>query len=283
MDQIRIENLELFCNHGAKPEENVLGQKFYVSATLHLDTRKAGLTDDLAASAHYGKVSRRIKAVMENNTYQLIERCAEVLARTILLEFPSVQGIDLEVKKPWAPIGLPVEYVSVCVHRRWHTVYLSIGSNMGDRRGYLYLAVERLSGMEEVRVTKKSDYIVTKPYGNVEQEDFLNGCLELRTLLSPHELLAALHEIEAMAGRERKIRWGPRTLDLDILLYDDRILDSKTLTIPHREMHLRRFVLEPLSSIAPYAVHPLYHCSVQELWERLQAGETGENTVEKGK
>lgn len=271
MDQIRIENIELFCNHGALPEENVLGQKFYVSAVLYLDTREAGKTDDLTKSVHYGEVSKCIKSIMENNTYKLIERCAEVAARRVLLEFSLVCAIDLEIKKPWAPIGLPVDYVSVSIHRQWHTAYLGIGSNMGDKEEYLNFAIEQLKEVNDIRVEKVADYIVTEPYGDVEQDDFLNSCIQIHTLQTPEELLQTVHDIEQKAGRERIIHWGPRTLDLDILLYDDWVIDSEDLVIPHKEMHLRQFVLEPLVEITPYTMHPVYGCSVLELWERLQS------------
>ena len=92
---------------------------------------------------------------------------------------------------------------------------------MGDKRGYLRQAVESLNQTEGCRVEQVSDFIVTSPYGGVEQDDFLNGVLKMETILTPLELLDRLHEIEKEANRERIVRWGPRTLDLDILLYDD--------------------------------------------------------------
>ena len=105
-----------------------------------------------------------------------------------------------------------------------------------------------------------SDFIVTAPYGGVEQDDFLNGAMRIRTLLTPFELLDRLHEIEAEADRKRVIRWGPQTLDpgLILLLYDDEILDTPQLHIPHIEMHKRDFVLKPLAQIAPWVRHPIY-------------------------
>ena len=115
-----------------------------------------------------------------------------------------------------------------------------------------------------------SDYLVTEPYGGVEQEDFLNGALSLETFLSPEELLDVLHGIEAAADRRREVRWGPRTLDLDILLYDDLVLDLPQLTIPHREMHLRSFVLDPLRQIAPWKRHPLLGLTVESMAEKLR-------------
>lgn len=118
---------------------------------------------------------------------------------------------------------------------------------------------------------KVSDFLVTAPYGGVEQDDFLNGALALKTLLTPQELLERLHEIEQEAHRERLIHWGPRTLDLDILLYDDLVLDTPDLIIPHVEMHLRDFVLIPLAQIAPWKRHPVLGLTVSQMLADLQA------------
>ena len=178
-----------------------------------------------------------------------------------------MEQVELEIKKPWAPIGLHVESVSVEISRKWHTAYIALGSNMGDRREYLDTAVKKLDGVRGCRVTKVSGYIETEPYGGVEQDDFLNGALELRTLLPPEELLEKLHVIEAEAGRERIVRWGPRTLDLDILMYDDLVMDTPDLTIPHKEMHKRDFVLEPMVQIASHVRHPLKGKTMEELLE----------------
>lgn len=257
MDKIHIKGLELFARHGVYPEENTLGQKFVVSACLYTDTREAGLTDRLEASVNYGEVCCRITDFLTEHTFCLLERAAELLARDLLLTWPSLRKIDLEIAKPWAPVGLPLQTVSVEISRGWHTAYIALGSNMGDRQAYLDGAVDALRKHPDCRVGKVSDYLVTAPYGGVEQEDFLNGVLELQTLLLPEELLAALHQIEQEAHRERLIRWGPRTLDLDILLYDDRVIDTPDLHIPHIEMHLRDFVLIPLAQIAPWVRHPL--------------------------
>ena len=106
---------------------------------------------------------------------------------------------------------------------------------------------------------------MTKPYGGVEQDDFLNGAMEVRTLLTPEELLAELHRIEAEHGRERVLRWGPRTLDLDIIFYDDLVMDSDELTIPHIDMQNRDFAVDPMAEIAPYKRHPIYGKTMKEL------------------
>lgn len=265
MDRITIRNLVVFAKHGVFPEENVLGQKFVISAVLYTSIRKAGLTDELAFSVNYGEVSHFMESFVAGHTWKLLESVAENLARALLLTFPQVEQVDLEIQKPWAPIGLPLDTVSVAVSRRWHRAYIALGSNLGDKKGYLDLAVKRLRERENCIVQAVSDYVVTAPYGGVEQDDFLNGALELRTTLEPEELLEALHEIEQEANRVREIRWGPRTLDLDILLYDDLVLDTPELHIPHIEMHLRDFVLIPMAQIAPWKRHPLLGKTMTEL------------------
>ena len=267
----KTSHLEVFANHGVFPEENKLGQKFLVSAVLYTDTRKAGKTDDLTASIHYGEVSAFITKYMKEHTYQLLERVAETLAEEMLKSISGLCKIDLEIKKPWAPVGLPLKTVSVKISREWHTTYIALGSNIGDSETYLNEAVEKIGQIPTCTVEKVSSYLVTEPYGVTDQPDFLNACLKMRTLLYPEELLKELNRIEKEAGRERIIHWGPRTLDLDILLYDDIVLEEDDLCIPHVEMHKRSFVLEPLAEIAPYKRHPVYGKTVREMLEEIQA------------
>lgn len=269
-DKITIKGLEVFANHGVYPEENKLGQKFVVNAVMYVDTRGAGLSDDLDLSVNYGTVCHQITDFLTANTYKLIERAAEELARHILINNPLVREIDVEIEKPGAPIGLPLETVSVKIHRGWHDVAIALGSNIGDTKRYLDDAVAKVGELPDTKVIKVATYITTKPYGGVEQDDFLNSAMTIRTLLTPTELLDKLHDIEKEAGRERIIHWGPRTLDLDILLYDDLVMDTKDLTIPHIEMHLRDFVLKPLSEIAPWLRHPVYGKTVTQMLSDLK-------------
>lgn len=268
-DQIKIQDLEVFANHGVFPEENTLGQKFLISAVLYTDTRKAGQSDDLKASIHYGEVSAFINRYLKSHTFKLLERAAEALAEELLLHTLGLEKVCLEIKKPWAPIGLPLKTVSVKIERGWHTAYIALGSNLGNREQYIKDAVKALDTVRGCSVEKVSSLIETPPYGVTDQADFLNGCLKLRTLLSPGELLTELHRIEQEAGRERIIRWGPRTLDLDIIFYDDLVWESDDLCIPHVEMHKRLFVLEPLCEIAPYKRHPVYGKTVWEMKEEI--------------
>ena len=268
-DEIHVQNLEVFANHGVFQEETNLGQKFLFSLTMYTDTRKAGKTDCLEASIHYGEVSSFITEYTKKHTRKLIEAAAEDLATALLLHYPLLKGVTLELKKPWAPVGLPLETVSVKISRFWHRAYIALGSNLGDKKAYLDQAIKALKQHKECRVQKVSSYLVTEPYGGVEQDDFLNACLSLDTLLSPEELLDLLHEIEQAAHRERLIHWGPRTLDLDILLYDNEVLETEDLIIPHVEMHKRDFVLKPLAEIAPNKRHPILGKTIGELAAQL--------------
>ncbi len=270
MDQIYIENLEFFGHHGVFEEEAALGQKFIVSAKLFLDTRKAGKVDELTESLDYSEVCKKIKEIVERERVKLIECLAESIAEKLLLSFDVLKEVEITVKKPWAPVLVHMDNVSVTIRRRWHKAYLSIGSNIGDREGYLDLAVDYLNNEKDTKVTAVSDYIETEPYGDVEQDDFLNGALEIETLKSPGELLETAMAVEKEAHRERLIHWGPRTLDVDILFYDDEIIMEEDLKIPHVEIPKREFVLEPMAAIAPYYIHPVFHKSIVELLEKLR-------------
>lgn len=265
LDQIHIKNLEVFGRHGLFPEENRLGQKFIINAVLYLSTRKAGLNDDLTKSVHYGEVSHFMTNYMTEHTFGLIEAVAEQMACAVLLQFPALSRITLEISKPWAPVGLPLEAVSVEITRGWHRAYIAAGSNLGDREAYIRQGIKSLGDRKDCIIERVSGLIETKPYGVEEQPDFLNGMLEVRTLLFPQELLEALHQAEQEADRERKIHWGPRTLDLDIIFYDDCIIDEEALQIPHPDMENREFVLKPLAELAPYLRHPLTGKTVQQM------------------
>lgn len=269
-DKITIQNLEVFANHGVFPEEQTLGQKFLVSAVLYTNTRLAGQTDDLTASIHYGEICQKIDAFLREHTFQLLERAAESLAEHLLLTTLNLCQITLKIQKPWAPIRMPLETVSVEIHRGWHTAYIALGSNMGDKEQYLKQAVQSLNDLPTSQVKQVSSFLITEPYGVTDQDPFLNGCLCLRTLLTPRELLEELHRIEQNAGRKRIRRWGPRTLDLDILFYDDLILGEKDLCIPHIDLANRDFVLRPMCEIAPYLHHPVTHKTIREMLTDLE-------------
>ena len=268
-DKIFIERLQVFGRHGVLSEENTLGQMFFITAELGIDLMAAGKSDDLDKTVNYAQCCAVIKDICENNTYKLIETLAEKTAERLLCEFPLIYSVRLRVDKPSAPIGLPLDSVGVEIYRCRHTAYIALGSNMGDKRGYLENAVKWMDKDEKCRVLRVSPFIVTEPVGGVEQDDFLNGCLCLETLYTPDELLDMLNALEQRAERVRAVHWGPRTLDLDIIFYDDAVIQTERLTVPHALMHTRGFVLEPLAEIAPYAVHPVFGKTVRELLDML--------------
>lgn len=270
MDQIRIRELEVFARHGVLPEENRLGQKFLLDVLIDTETREAGKTDDITQSIDYAKICRSITDFMQEHTYKLIEAAAEEIAEMLLLNYDKIQSVEIELKKPWAPIGLPVETVSVRIKRGWHKAYIALGSNMGDKKAFLDGALDSIGKIKGCQLLAISDWIETEAYGGVEQDDFLNGVAAVRTILPPYALLEELQRIEKEAGRERKIHWGPRTLDLDILFYDKLILEEEKLVIPHPDLQNRCFVLDPMMQLAPYYRHPVTGESIKEMWEKLK-------------
>ncbi|MBE5907005.1 MAG: 2-amino-4-hydroxy-6-hydroxymethyldihydropteridine diphosphokinase [Lachnospiraceae bacterium] len=270
-DIITIDHLLVFGHHGVYSEETALGQKFYVTAKFYLDTRAAGLDDELEESVNYGTLCNEINAFFQTHTYKLIEAVAEHLAAHLLMYDEKIRGVELTISKPWAPIGLPVDTVTVTIKREWHTAYIALGSNIGNKAAYLIEAIEQLGQIKGCRVERVSDFIVTEPYGGIKQDDFLNAVLKMETLMKPEELLIVLHSIEATANRVREIHWGPRTLDLDIIFYDDEIYQSKDLVIPHVDMEHREFVLQPMCQIAPYYMHPVYRKSMKQMYDELLA------------
>lgn len=270
MYKINIDNLEFFGYHGVMSEEKTLGQKFLISVELLLNSSYTSYNDDIQSVVNYYEVCKLIEKITTTEKFNLIETLAETLAERILIEFYKIHSVKVRVSKPNAPIPMHISNVSVEISRAWHTSYISLGSNMGDKKQYLNNAIKDIAQNPLCRVMSISEFIDTKPVGNIPQDDFLNACICIETLYSPHELLEMLHNIENKAGRKRIIKWGPRTLDLDIIFFDDLIISDGMLTIPHTEMQNRFFVLQPLKEIAPYVVHPVYKCTVAELLTRLE-------------
>ena len=268
-DEIRIDNLKVFAHHGYFQEEKEKGQNFFINAVLYTDLSKAGGSDKLEETVHYGLVCEFMDRFMKEHVFDLIEMVAEQLAKALLLQFKGIDHLALEIRKPEAPIDLPFESVSVKIERGWHDAFIAFGSNMGDKRTFVDQAIANLKADECFRDMEVSDYYITDPYGGVQQDDFLNGVLRVKTLYGPYELLDRLHQEENQAGRKREIHWGPRTLDLDILFYDDLIHTDPKLVIPHPDMANRTFVLKPMVQLAPYHIHPLKRQTMKEMLERL--------------
>jgi 2-amino-4-hydroxy-6-hydroxymethyldihydropteridine diphosphokinase len=149
---------------------------------------------------------------------------------------------------------------------------MAVGSNRGDKKKNCQQALEWLTEDADNRILRQSSWYLTQPVGLDDPEWFVNGVFLLETGQAPRELLEALLKIESRLGRERITKWGPRTIDLDILFYDDWVIREVDLIIPHPELEKRRFVLDPLSEIAPDLIHPVIKKTITELREALEIG-----------
>ncbi|MDD5491783.1 MAG: 2-amino-4-hydroxy-6-hydroxymethyldihydropteridine diphosphokinase [bacterium] len=148
------------------------------------------------------------------------------------------------------------------------TVYLGLGTNIGNKRKNIREAVRLLR--RDVKIVKVSSLYKSKPVGYLEQPDFLNAVLEIKTSLTPRQLLKQVKAIERTMGRVKTVRWGSRLIDIDILLYDNKVIKTKKLVIPHSSMHCRWFVLKPLAEIAPQLVHPELKQRIKKLLADLK-------------
>ena len=151
-----------------------------------------------------------------------------------------------------------------------HTAIISMGSNMGDKLENCRRAVSKLNGLDHTAVSARSRFYKTAPVDFLDQDWFVNAVVKIDTQLLPRELLGALQNIQRNAGREYDpIRFGPRIIDLDIIFYDQAIIDTPELVIPHPRMHKRRFVLQPICDIDPAIVHPVFQKDIQSLLRQL--------------
>lgn len=267
MDKIYIKDLEIFANHGVFNEEKTLGQKFILNIEVSLSLREAAKTTNLTKSINYGELCHNIEKEFTSKTFDLIESAAENLAEYILLKYTLASSVKIKLKKPWAPILRHLEYAAIEIKRSKHEAYISIGSNVGDREKNLREAIELLKENKLITIEKISSFINTKPWGLEDQDDFLNGAIKIKTLLSHYELMDELLKIEEKMKRERIIKWGPRNIDLDIIFFDNLVTCDEHIILPHPRMEEREFVLKPLCEIAPYKIHPILNKRVFRLLE----------------
>jgi dihydroneopterin aldolase / 2-amino-4-hydroxy-6-hydroxymethyldihydropteridine diphosphokinase len=252
VDRIEITAWRALTVIGALDFEQLAAQPIEVDAILHVDLEEAGETDDLSATVHYGLVVDGF-AKVASDPHVLLERLAHRFCE-VALSFPLVQEVELVVRKLRPPVPHDVAHTAVRLHRRrmvshaagTHEAILALGSNLGDRESFLRLAVAELAPVRQSQVWE------TDPVGGPERQGpYLNMVVAVRTDLDPFALLRRCQRIERLAGRVRDVRWGPRTLDIDILFYDDMTLTSDALELPHPRLADRRFVLAPLAEVAP--------------------------------
>jgi len=170
-------------------------------------------------------------------------------------------------KKPQSSIKAEKQNEPIKASKKVHVVYLGLGSNVGDREEYIEQAVFLLSKTPGIKVTRRSTNYETEAEGVSDQPAFLNAAIEIKTKLSPYQLLELIQESENALGRERDVEWGPRTIDVDILFYDNEIISDDKLQVPHPLIHERLFALIPLAEISPKLMHPVLEKSIGELVE----------------
>ena len=267
MDKITVTGIEFYGYHGVLEKEKREGQSFSVDCSFTLDTSICN--DNLDNTVDYGDLSCSVVSFCQNSKYDLIETLANNLAQHLLLKYNLVKDIEITIHKPSAPIPTKFVDVKITITRGWNICYLALGSNLGDRKKYLDDVSREMAKERGIIEISKSSYFETEPYGVLDQPLFLNAAMKIRTIFTPMQLLEYIHKLEQLAGREHKRHWGERTLDVDILMYSDIKMFTPKLIIPHAEMCMRTFVLEPLCEIEPYLIHPTRKKNIKELLEEL--------------
>lgn len=257
MDRIIFSGLRYYGFHGLKEEERKFGQPFVIDAELELKLERAGMSDGSTGFFDYTAAYTAISETVEKTSFSLMEALAEALARR-LLEFPEIWAAKVTVKKPEPPLKGTFDHVGVTIRREKekHLVYVGLGSNLGDRKRNICRALEMLHDSPLVEVVRSSPILETEPEGVKDQPWFLNCVAELWTIAQPLELVRLCHEIELKLGRERTVRWGPRTVDVDVLLFGHKIISTGELVVPHPRLKERLFVLIPLYTLRPDLVLP---------------------------
>ncbi len=264
MNTVTIKGLKVRAKHGVFPSEKQNAQPFLIDITYKYGG-KAAESDNFSNAVDYAAVCALAQKICGENTFDLIEKLAREIALGICENFPAVSEAEVTVHKPEAPVGM--EFSDIFTTQKVERVkaILSLGSSMGDKKAALDGACAALGNTRGIEIKKISSYLRTKPYGGVATGEFLNCALLAECLLTPEELLEKIHDIESSFGRERKIRWGDRTLDIDIVFFGDRIIEKEGLCIPHPDYFNRDFVLAPIKEIAPDFVCPRLHRRVSDL------------------
>lgn len=261
MDRIEIRALRVMTLVGVLTHERETPQPLQVDLNLEVDLFDAGYSDELADTAHYGLVAEQVAAVMRESKDLLLERLAHRIAE-VALHTDRVEAVEVTLTKLRPPIPEDVEATAVSIRRerrhmnvpvrQQHMAIVALGSNLGNRAEYLRGAVRELGG-----VLRQSRVYETEPVGGPDRQGpYLNMVVVVETPLDPFAFIRRCQRIEALAGRQRIVRWGPRTLDVDLLFHDDTRIESDELTVPHPRIAERRFVLHPLSDVAPERCPP---------------------------
>ncbi|MBW3084830.1 Bifunctional folate synthesis protein [Austwickia sp. TVS 96-490-7B] len=257
-DRISLRGMRVDACHGVLPEEKTAPQPFLVDIDMEVDLSWAGHSDRLADTVSYAEVAHRAVAVVAGAPVDLIEHLAEQVAEEVLAS-PLMEATTVTVHKPQAPVGVPFGDVSVSVRReRQAEVVVALGANLSSPQERLADAIRRIGDLPGVDLLRVSPLWRTDPVGGpAGQPTYLNAVAVLRTRSAPRTVLSWLHEIEAVHGRQRAVRWGARTLDLDLIQYVDPRQggqvrsDDPELMLPHPRAWERAFVMVPWSVADP--------------------------------
>ena len=259
-DRIGLTGIVARACHGVLEHEKHAPQRFVADIVLECDLRRAGTADELGSTVSYADIAQGAYAVLTGESVDLIETLAERIAAVALAPV-AVEAVEVTIRKPQAPAGVPfLDEVAggpfVTVRRvRDREVVIALGANMGDRAGTMAAAVRALTAVDGLEVVACSPLLETGAVGGPDQPDYLNAVVVARSRLAPWTLLDELHRIERNHGRVREVRWGARTLDLDLIQVGDCAddsdleIDTTELTLPHPRAHERAFVLVPWSRV----------------------------------
>lgn len=263
MDSITIKGLKFYAKHGVLEAEKEMGQFFSLDIKFFLDSVFSD--DDIAKTVHYGKLSNEAVKFCSTNRFDLIETLVNKLATHLLIKYPLIEKLDLTLHKPHAPISENFDDVLINIVRERVICYLALGSNLGDKRAHLDSVKYSINEDPNIELIASSTYINTPPYGVLDQPDFLNAVIKVKTIYTVTQLLDFTKKLEKNANRVKIRHWGERTLDVDILFYSNLKYFSDNLIIPHPQIAFRTFVLEPMCEIEPFFIHPVLKKDIKTL------------------
>ena len=273
-DQIQIKDLLLRAIIGINAEERRNRQDILINIALQADTRAAGQSDDIDDAVNYRTLTKRIVALVENSQFYLVEKLAAEIA-TLCLDDPRVERADVRVEKPGAlrfarSVGVEIQRTRADLEKRPHRVFLALGSNINAEHN-LHAAVRRLASRFHMRAV--SPVYETAPVGKTDQPNFLNAAALIETDLSAAQVKQVLQALEQELGRVRsEDKNAPRTIDLDISLFDDQVLDMGSRHIPDPDLSKYPHIARPLADLAPQQRHPETGQTLQEIAQGLPAG-----------
>ncbi len=250
MDKITLSRMEFEGHTGCLDFEKNDGQMFIVSLDLFVDRIRGCYTDELSDTIDYAMIFEVTKETVTSDSGNLIEALAQKIADNVLKADNRIEKVNVTVSKPQAPVKGIFETMEVSIERRRKEfVILSLGSNLGDREANILAAEDALQALPGTEDFRFASIYETEPVGLEDQPYFLNTCVGFYTDIEPFELLDKIHVIENDLHRKRESHWGPRTIDIDIIFYGDRVIMKPELTIPHPRWYLRSFVTVPLREL----------------------------------